>query len=92
MGLLGTLWDKQSLKSLVGSSTTTFNHSVGAAPDLVLANLRSMANCSVGGHLFVEGANASLATVGLQQPSAGAAAAPAIAFDLFVIQVWSPAR
>jgi len=98
MALLGTFWNVNRLSTFAGNAaplTTTFPHSVavpgsaGLAPQLVLPQLRSMERQSNATQLFAEGANGSLATVGVQMPTIGSGSSPVTAFDLYVVFVHS---
>ncbi len=92
MALLGTFWDVQRNRTIAGGNaplTTTFVHSLGVAPHLVLPVLRSLERMSHTGALFAEGGNASLATLGVQLPSIATSSAPVTDFDLYVVTVHS---
>jgi len=92
MALLGTFWDVQRNRTIAGGNaplTTTFAHSIGATPNLVLPVLRSMERMSSNTALIAEGGNASLATVGVLLPSIATSSAPVTDFDLYVVSVHS---
>jgi len=91
MALLGTFIDKISLRTLIGPTITTYNHSLGTTPDAVLAQVRSI-NASTGiGQIHALGGNASLLTAGVASPSLPSGGLE-IAFDLFGIFFWSATR
>lgn len=90
MGLLGTFIHNVAGNTLTAPTATTYNHSLGQQPDLVLPHVTSLAATSVYGEMTAYGANASLATVVAYAPSCGATAA--VAFDLWVIYFWSAIR
>ena len=95
MALLGTLWDVFRTRTIDGGAsvlTTTFAHSLGTTPDVILPVLRSMNRQSVSPSLVAEGANASLATCGVLLPSIASPTAPLIIFDLYVCYVHSISR
>lgn len=95
MGLLGTFWDIYRNRTIAGGNaalTTTFAHSLGTTPDMVLPVLRSVERLSLAPSLTAEGGNASLATAGVLLQSLATMSAPVVDFDLYIVYVWSGAR
>lgn len=95
MALLSTFWDVLRTRTLDAAGAPlalTYAHSVGQAPDLILPVLKSVGRHSHTPALFCEGANASLATVGVMYPSVANASIPVVAFDLYVAYIYSTGR
>lgn len=73
----------------------TLAHSLGTAPDVVLPIVTSVgaAATSGPGNVFAVGGNASIATIGLTSPTAGAVFfGPAIGFNALIWKLWEPLR
>ena len=90
MAVLAFLMDVTRTNTLAGVTSTTYNHSLATNPDLTLAVVRSVASATAYSQLCAIGANASIATVNLQQASTGAA--HVTDFDLWNIYFHSEIR
>ena len=95
MALLGTWWDVQRNRTINGGNDvllTTFAHSVGTTPELRIAQLVSTQRASVCPQLVVDGANASLATIGVYLQSIATPSAPITVFDAYFAYIHSIVR
>lgn len=91
LALLGTRIDVNAGQTLTGITMSTYAHSLGTTPDLVLANLKSANTATAHGALVAIGGNASLNTVGLQGASV-ALASNLASFDVVSFYFWSGIR
>ena len=95
MALLGVWFDVYRNRTIAGGNaalTTTFAHSLGTTPDLVLPLQRSVERLSFSPSLIGEGANASLATCGVLVQSLANMSVPIVDFDLVIAYVHSTIR
>lgn len=69
MSIIGAYIDRVAGATLTGVTLTTYPHSLGTTPDMVLPVLKSANTATAPGALIAPGGNASLSTVGLQAAS-----------------------
>lgn len=91
MSILGTYIDRVAGNTLSGVTLTTYPHSLGTNPDMVMPILKSANTATAPGALVAPGANASLSTVGLQAASVAAGSNLAF-FDIYSWLFWQPIR
>ncbi len=69
MAILGVYIDRNAGRTLTGVTLTTYPHSLGTTPSLVLTILKSSLTATAPADLYAVGGNASLSTVGLNAAS-----------------------
>lgn len=83
MAIIGVYIDRTANATLSGVTLTTYPHSLGTTPDMVLPVLKSANTATSAGSVIAIGGNASLSTVGLQAASISAGS------NLVVMDIYS---
>lgn len=91
MSIIGTFIDRNAGNTLTGVTLSTYAHSLGTTPDMVMPILKSANTATAPGALVAPGGNASLSTVGLQAASV-ALGSNLVAFDVYSWYFWSAIR